>query len=201
MKKTYITSAILAALVAASITGCGNTASNDSTPAAANTSSEISSEKETTNSTEAKTSETISELSNNKSSEDIFTERDLEQTADTSEAQDITVADNKTIDITSEGVYVISGTAKNCTIKVNADDKAKVQLVLDGVSITNDDFPAIYVVSADKVFVTTTDSENSLTVSGEFTADGETNTDAVIFSKDDLVLNGTGTLNITARTI
>ena len=198
MKKTYITSAILAALIAASITGCGNTASNDSTPAAANTSSEISSEKETTNSTEAKTSETISELSNNKSSEDIFTERDLEQTADTSEAQDITVADNKTIDITNEGVYVISGTAKNCTIKVNTDDKAKVQLVLDGVSITNDDFPAIYVVSADKVFVTTTDSENSLTVSGEFTADGETNTDAVIFSKDDLVLNGTGTLNITS---
>ncbi|MBR6393413.1 MAG: carbohydrate-binding domain-containing protein [Ruminococcus sp.] len=198
MKKTYITSAILAALIAASITGCGNTASNDSTPAAANTSSEISSEKETTNSTEAKTSETISELSNNKSSEDIFTERDLEQTADTSEAQDITVADNKIIDITNEGVYVISGTAKNCTIKVNADDKAKVQLVLDGVSITNDDFPAIYVVSADKVFVTTTDSENSLTVSGEFTADGETNTDAVIFSKDDLVLNGTGTLNITS---
>ncbi len=198
MKKTYITSAILAVLIAASITGCGNTASNDSTPAAANTSSEISSEKETTNSTEAKTSETISELSNNKSSENIFTERDLEQTADTSEAQDITVADNKTIDITNEGVYVISGTAKNCTIKVNADDKAKVQLVLDGVSITNDDFPAIYVVSADKVFVTTTDSENSLTVSGEFTADGETNTDAVIFSKDDLVLNGIGTLNITS---
>ena len=198
MKKTYLTSIIMAALIAASITGCGNTASNDSTPAAANTSSEISSEKETTNSTEAKTSETISELSNNKSSEDIFTERDLEQTADTSEAQDITVADNKTIDITNEGVYVISGTAKNCTIKVNADDKAKVQLVLDGVSITNDDFPAIYVVSADKVFVTTTDSENSLTVSGEFTADGETNTDAVIFSKDDLVLNGTGTLNITS---
>ncbi|MDO4414102.1 MAG: carbohydrate-binding domain-containing protein, partial [Erysipelotrichaceae bacterium] len=69
-------------------------------------------------------------------------------------------------------------------------------IVLNGVTITNTDAPAIYVVSADKVFVTTTETENTLTVSGAFTADGDTNTDAVIFSKDDLVLNGLGTLNI-----
>ena len=129
---------------------------------------------------------------------ELFTKRDLAQTADTSEAQNITVSDGKTIDITDEGVYVISGSAKNCTIRVSADDTAKIQLVLDGVSITNDDFPAIYVISADKVFITATDSENTLTVSGQFRADGDTNTDAVIFSKDDLVLNGIGALNITS---
>jgi hypothetical protein len=65
------------------------------------------------------------------------------------------------------------------------------------VSITNDDSPAIYVKSADKVFVTTAEgSDNTLSVTGTFTADGDTNTDAVIFSKDDLVLNGLGTLTI-----
>ncbi len=80
---------------------------------------------------------------------------------------------------------------------MNAAEDAKVQLVLDGVSITNDDFPAIYVVSADKVFVTSTGS-NSLSVTGNFTADGENNTDAVIYSKSDLVLNGTGSLDITS---
>ena len=53
-------------------------------------------------------------------------------------------------------------------------------------------------VSADKCFITTTDSENSLKVTGKFISDGDTKTDAVIFSKDDLVLNGTGTLNITS---
>ncbi|MBQ1546605.1 MAG: carbohydrate-binding domain-containing protein [Clostridia bacterium] len=126
----------------------------------------------------------------------MFSTRDLTQTADTSDAKTITVSDGKTIDITEEGVYVISGTASNCTIKVNADKEAKVQLVLDGVSITNDSTPAIYVVSADKCFITTTDSDNTLTVTGSFTADGDTNTDAVIFSKDDLVLNGVGTLTI-----
>ena len=201
MKKTYLTSMMLAAVIAASMTGCGNISSADNTTVSSDTSSqsiETSPAKAVKNSEDENNSEQIVELSNNTASEDIFTERDLEQTADTSKAQSITVDDNKTIDITEEGIYVISGTAENCTIKVNADENAKIQLVLDGISITNNDFPAIYVVSADKVFVTTTESENTLIVSGEFTADGETNTDAVIFSKDDLVLNGTGTLNITS---
>ena len=127
---------------------------------------------------------------------DMFTARDLEQTADLSEAQSCTITDGQTIEITSEGVYVITGTASNASIVVEAGDEDKVQIVLDGVSITNDSAPCIYVKSADKVFVTTTDSENSLTVTGTFSADGDTNTDAVIFSKDDLVLNGTGTLTI-----
>ena len=129
---------------------------------------------------------------------DLFSARDLKQTADTSKAVTLTVADGKTINITEEGIYVIKGSAKNCTIKVDADSSAKVQLVLDGVSITNDDFPAIYVVSADKCFVTTSDKTSTLSVTGKFKADGDTNTDAVIFSKDDLVLNGTGTLKITS---
>ena len=127
---------------------------------------------------------------------DLFTDRDLKQTADVSEATTYTVSDGQTINITSDGVYVITGTASNASIIVEAGDEDKVQLVLDGVTITNESTPCIYVKSADKVFVTTTDSENTLSVTGTFTADGDTNTDAVIFSKDDLVLNGVGVLNI-----
>ena len=133
------------------------------------------------------------------SSDELFSKRDLKQTADLEDAATITAQSGKTITITEEGVYVLSGTAENCTVKIEADKEAKIQLVLDGVTITNDDFPAIYVVSADKVFVTTTaGSENSLTVTGTFKADGETNTDAVIYSKEDLVLNGKGTLTVTS---
>lgn len=128
---------------------------------------------------------------------DIFSSRDLKQTADLSEATCLTVSDGKTVEITEAGVYVLSGSAKNCTVKVNTDSESKVQLVLDGVSVTNTSTPAIYVVNADKVFITTTEgSTNTLSVTGQFTADGDTNTDAVIFSKDDIVLNGLGTLNI-----
>ena len=125
----------------------------------------------------------------------IFTKRDLTQTADTSSAKTLEVSDGQTLSVTEEGVYIIKGSAKNCTIKVEADDQAKVQLVLDGVSITNDSAPAIYVASADKCFVTTS-ADSSLSVTGAFKADGDTNTDAVIYAKDDVVLNGTAALTI-----
>ena len=127
---------------------------------------------------------------------DIFSKRDLTQTADLSEAEYLTLSDGQDISITTAGVYVITGNASDVTIVVDAGDEDKVQIVLNEVSITNSDSPAIYVKNADKVFVTTTETENTLKVTGEFTADGDTNIDAVIFSKDDLVLNGLGTLNI-----
>ena len=128
---------------------------------------------------------------------DLFSKRDLTQTADLNSAETITLSDGQNVSITKEGVYVISGSAKNVTITVDAADDAKVQLVLDGVSVTNTDSPVIYVKNADKVFVTT-QGENSLSVTGSFAADGNTNTDAVIFSKDDLVLNGTGSLTVSS---
>ena len=133
---------------------------------------------------------------------ELFSERDLEQSADLSDASYIELSNGENVVINEEGVYVLSDTAENVTVTENvtviveADDKAKVQLVLDGVSIKNDDSPAIYVKSADKVFVTLTDSDNYMEVSGSFEADGEVNLDAVIFSNEDLVLNGTGALEI-----
>ncbi len=127
---------------------------------------------------------------------DIFSSRDLTQTADTSSAKTIQASNNKTETITEEGVYIITGTATDFTVRVEASKEAKVQLVLDGLNVTNSDFPVIYVVSADKCFVTTAGTENNISVTGTFRSDGDTNTDAVIFSKDDLVLNGTGTIKI-----
>ncbi len=126
---------------------------------------------------------------------DIFTERDLEQTADLSEATAISLTSGQDVTLTEKGVYVLSGEATDVTILIDAED-AKVQLVLDGVRITNADAPAIYTKSTDKVFVTTTDHENALTVTGSFVADGDANLDAVIFTKSDLTLNGTGSLEI-----
>ena len=194
-----------AIILCTAIAGCSSTAGTaDNSTASADVIGSTVTESVSETASETTVSQTVSAVETALSSSssiisdtaDIFSERDLKQTADTSSAQTITVSDGKTIDITAEGVYIIKGTAKNCTIKVNADSKAKVQLVLDGVSITNTDFPAIYVVSADKCFITTSNSENTLSVTGTFKADGTTNTDAVIFSKDDLVLNGTGKLTV-----
>ncbi len=132
--------------------------------------------------------------------QDLFSERDLAQEADLTGAVTIALSSNEDTVITEEGVYVLSGSVENTTVLVEAADDAKIQIVLDGVNITNETAPAIYVKTADKVFVTTTSSENSLQVTGSFVADGDTNLDAVIFSKADLTMNGTGSLEVISQT-
>ena len=129
--------------------------------------------------------------------DEMFTDRDLRQTADLDDAVSYTVKTGEDIHITAEGVYVLSGSASDVTVYVDAGKEDKVQLVLDGVSITNGGFPCIYVKSADKVFVTTS-ADSSLEVTGKFAADGDVNTDGVIFSRADLVLNGTALLAISS---
>ena len=126
---------------------------------------------------------------------DLFSERDLLQVADLSKATTYTVSDSEDITITAAGVYVLTGTAKNVTVAADKEDK--VQLVLDGLDLTNSDAPAIYVKSADKVFVTTS-ADSSLSVTGAFAADGDAKVDGVIFSKSDLTLNGSATLTISS---
>ena len=128
---------------------------------------------------------------------DQFTSRDLEQTADLTDAVTFTVSDGTDITVTEAGVYVLTGTASEVTVTVEAPDDAKVQLVLDDLQLTNSDFPCIYVKTADKVFVTLA-SDSSLSVTGAFRADGDTHTDGVIFSKQDLVLNGTAVLTVSS---
>jgi hypothetical protein len=126
----------------------------------------------------------------------MFTERDLEQSPDVANAESIALTSGADVTITEAGIYVFTGAVDDVTVIVEADDEANVQLVLDGVTVRNVGAPPIMVRSADKVFVTTTTSDNHLEVTGTFVADGTTAVDAVVFSRDDLVLNGTGTLTV-----
>lgn len=171
---------IICSLIAISILvntcGCGN-----------NNESEVTIDNNTSSETATYTSIT--------NTDDIFTNRDLEQNVDTSEAEKYEVKDNNDINITKEGIYVISGNAKNVSIIINVSDEEKVQLVLSNLTITNESNPCIYVKNSDKTFITL-EGTNSLSVNGTFTTDNDTNTDAVIFSIDDLVINGTGNITI-----
>ena len=143
------------------------------------------------------------------SSADMFTERDLAGTYEESEAVYVTLSDDgitgetdgdvidgQTVTITEEGTYVFSGTLSEGQIVVDADD-AKVQIVLDNVDITCATSAAVYVKSAEKVFVTLAEgSQNTLRNTDEYVAVDDNNIDAVIFSKSDLTLKGTGSLTI-----
>lgn len=143
------------------------------------------------------------------SSADMFTERDLAGTYEESGAVYVTLSDDgitgetdgvvingQTVTITAEGTYIFSGTLSEGQIVVDADN-AKVQIVFDNVDITCASSVAVYVKSAEKVFVTLAEgSLNTLRNTDEYVAIDDNNTDAVIFAKSDITLNGTGSLTI-----
>ncbi|MBQ6067558.1 MAG: carbohydrate-binding domain-containing protein [Clostridia bacterium] len=104
-----------------------------------------------------------------------------------------------TVTITGSGTYLITGTLDNGSIIVDASKEDKVQLVLNGVSIHSDSYAAIYVKQADKVFITLADgTRNALSNGGSFTQLDDSNVDAVVFARDDITFNGTGSLTITS---
>lgn len=143
----------------------------------------------------------------------MFTKRDLDSSYDESKATKVKLSDSKTnisgdgakyssengvntVTITKEGIYILSGNL-NGQIVVDTDKTAKVQIVLNGVTISSESTAAIQVKQADKVLLTLAKgSENTLTETGEFASDASSTVDGVIFSKDDLTINGTGTLKI-----
>lgn len=101
------------------------------------------------------------------------------------------------ITITEEATYIISGTLDDGMIIVDASDSAKLQIVLDGAEICSETSAPIYILEADKVFITLAEgTENVLSNGGTFTAIDESNIDSVIFSKQDLTLNGSGSLTV-----
>ena len=104
-----------------------------------------------------------------------------------------------TVTITAAGVYVLSGTLDNGGVIVDAGKEDKVQLVLSGAVINAETFAAICVRQADKVFVTLADGTvNSLSNGGTFVQTDDSDVDAVVYAKDDITFNGTGTLRISS---
>ncbi len=104
-----------------------------------------------------------------------------------------------TVQITEEATYIISGTLDDGMLVVNAPETAKLQLVLNGVSITSQSCAALYILEADKVFLTLAEgTENSLANGGSFTPIEDENIDGALYSKQDLTINGSGSLTVTS---
>ena len=168
-------------------------------------------EKNTQQNTES--SNTVSTSVTEIDTSEMFSERDKEVGYEESESTVILLADNgfscesdavsiteNTVTIKDEGTYILSGSLSNGMVIVEAEDTDKIQLVLNGVSISNAQSAALYIRSADKVFVmTASGTENILENNGTYTAIDENNIDAAVFSKSDLTFNGEGTLTITAQ--
>lgn len=138
--------------------------------------------------------------------DDYFTERDLSGTWEASAtkiflngdraetASHVVDIDGGTITIMDGGTYVLTGTLDDGNIVVDVKDDERVQLVLNGASITASSGAAIRVLQADKVFITLAEGTENLLTSLGF--DEDSSVDSVIYSDEDLTFNGTGTLII-----
>lgn len=130
---------------------------------------------------------------------EMFTKRDSDPSYD-EERSTVVALEDGTVTISEEGIYILRGSLTDGMVIVDAADTAKVQLVLDGVTISNSRGAAIYVKEADKVFLTLAEgSVNTLSNGGSYTAIDEKNIDAVVFARSDLTVNGSGGLTITAE--
>ncbi len=87
---------------------------------------------------------------------DLFTDRDLDPSYDEATTIDLSKESSSKVTISKAGTYVLTGTY-NGQVVVKVGDEDKVQLVLDNVTIANNNSAAIYVASGDKVFVTLKD--------------------------------------------
>ena len=124
------------------------------------------------------------------------TDKDLVTDYDESEAEEIKLTESTgTVKITEAGTYIITGSTSDGMIIVEVSEEDDVQLVLRDASLTSETSAAIYVISADEVYITL-EGENYLANGGSFEAIDENDIDAVIYSKDDLTINGSGSLEI-----
>ncbi|MBO4496207.1 MAG: carbohydrate-binding domain-containing protein [Clostridiales bacterium] len=125
-----------------------------------------------------------------------ITDKDKETTYDASKSNEINLDDTTgAVKISQEGTYIVTGSTADGMIVIDVGEEADVHLVLRDAKINSKNSAAIYVVSADEVYITL-EGENTLSNGGTYKAIDENDIDAVIFSKDDLTINGSGTLNI-----
>lgn len=173
-----ILSLIIGAMLVVSFAGCNSANTGTAT---ADSVSTVSTKDEAA----ASTSKNNTNANQDDSSDEMFTKRDLAGTYDEAEAVTVSLSDSgskcsadgvkisgSTVTISKEGVYVLSGTLSDGQI----------------------------VVDADKVFITLKDgTKNTLAATGEFKQTDDNNVDAAVFSKEDLTLNGKGSLSISSK--
>lgn len=223
-RRTFLNGALALAVAASmgasslSLAGCGSAGEQEGEPAQEVQIQEKVDPAETTeppaaSSNDATTGSTFAEVAAafDASALDLeYSKRDTDPSYDAASATKIALADGGcTVDgsgaaadgavvtISEEGTYVLSGTLGDGHVVVDAPDTAKVQVVFDGVNIACSNGPAFYVKSADKCFVTLADgSENMLADGATYAADAEDEPYGALFSKDDLTINGSGSLTV-----
>ena len=210
MNKKILTSATSVTLLAAlALTGCsttsnalasGTTAADSSVGTTVTTSSATATDTATSNSsfsTNVKSGEKL-DVDTHYSEQDLSWDTSSETAIDLSNptATDGVTVEDDTLTITKAGTYKLSGEYQG-QIKVETADSDAVRLVLDNANITNSSGAALNVVNADEVILySASGTTNTISDGADYTATGEDDPDAVVYSKADLTIAGEGTLKV-----
>ena len=130
--------------------------------------------------------------------EDLTWDSSGEKTIDLANptATDGVSVENGTITITSGGTYRLSGEYSG-QVKIEAGKSDTVRLVLDNAKITNSTGAAINVVSAaEAIIYTAAGTTNTVADEANYTATGDDDPDAAIYSTANLTLTGEGSLSV-----
>ena len=189
MKSKKWTLILTSVTALALMTACGQSTTKSSTTAAADT--------------------TVITTSAKNSQSSYFIEKDYDTSYDESTASKIELSGSSvsvsgdgvtvsgsTVTISKAGTYVISGQSDGVQIKIVADKSDDVKLVLKGVTMTNTD-AAISATSAGHVYLTLAEGTTNSLSDSSSNSDDKAN--AVLFSKVDLTINGSGTLNVDGK--
>ena len=208
MNKKILTSATSVTLLAAlALTGCsttsnalasGTTVADSSVGTTATTSSATDTAASSSSfSTNVKSGEKL-DVDTHYSEQDLSWDASSETAIDLSNlaATDGVTVEDGTLTITKAGTYKLSGEYQG-QIKVETADSDAVRLVLDNANITNSSGAALNVVNADEVILySASGTTNTISDGADYTATGEDDPDAVVYSKADLTIAGEGTLKV-----
>ena len=97
---------------------------------------------------------------------------------------------SSSLEITKSGIYNLNGSLNNGNITINTT--GDVKLIFNNISIKSNDGPAIYVINANNVVI----EINGVNRLEDGNTYSDSSLDGCIFSKDDIVFQGLGTLDV-----
>ncbi len=142
-----------------------------------------------------------------------ITKEDNEQEIDTATATKIVFSDGTAtvsgagaavsgnrVTVKTGGTYLVTGSTADGQLLVDAADTDTVKLVLQNANIQSASGAAIYVQNAGKTILNAAkDTVNRLTDAAQYSGQVNEEPDSAVYSKDDLTVNGKGTLKISGN--
>ena len=194
MLKTVTSVTLIAAL---GLTGCSTASGTTLTSGTSTVHSAVSGATAGTSTSNAAAGQTL-DAQTHYTNEDLTWDSSGEKTIDLANptATDGVSVENGTITITSGGTYRITGEYSG-QVKIEATKTDTVRLVLDNAKITNSTGAAINVVSAaEAIIYTAAGTTNTVADEANYTATGDDDPDAAIYSTANLTLAGEGSLSV-----